>query len=75
MWFQVLSPGHVDRLGGPPEGAEDLGAGRHGLTVDEPERWLPSHPDSAAVRAWGRALLAGCLSTPAAVTELNRARR
>lgn len=75
MWFQVLSPGHVDRLGGPPEGAEDLGEGRYGLTVDEPERWLPSHPESAAVRARGRALLAGCLSSPAAVAELNRARR
>jgi len=75
MWFQILSPGHVDRLGGPPECAEDLGEGRYGLTVGEPEQWLPSHPDSAAVRAQGRALLAGCLSTRAAVAELNRARR
>ncbi|MFI7372137.1 hypothetical protein ACIBSW_18770 [Actinoplanes sp. NPDC049668] len=75
MWFQVLSPGHVDRLGGPPEGAENLGEGRHGLTVGDPEQWLPTHPDSATVRARARALLAGCLSTPAAVAELNRARR
>ena len=75
MWFQVLSPGHIDRLGGPPEGAEDLSEGRYGLTVGEQEQWLPSHPDSAAVRARGRTLLAGCLSTPAAVAELNRARR
>nr|BFE74119.1 hypothetical protein GCM10020092_074200 [Actinoplanes digitatis] len=64
MWFQVLSPGHINRLGEPPEGAEDLGEGRHGLTIGDPEQWLPTHPDSPTVRARARALLAACLSTP-----------
>ncbi|GID91441.1 hypothetical protein ACFQFC_10395 [Amorphoplanes digitatis] len=75
MWFQVLSPGHINRLGEPPEGAEDLGEGRHGLTIGDPEQWLPTHPDSPTVRARARALLAACLSTPTAVAELNRTRR
>ncbi|KUL41260.1 hypothetical protein [Actinoplanes awajinensis] len=61
MWFQVLSPGHLARLGGPPPGAEPLGAGRVGLTVGEPEQWLPGHPDEAGVRARAGQLLAACL--------------
>ncbi|WBB70803.1 hypothetical protein [Micromonospora sp. WMMD812] len=61
MWFQVLSAGHLDRLGGLPPGATPLPEGRAELTVGQPEQWLPGHPDAAAVRARGRKLLAGLL--------------
>jgi hypothetical protein len=60
-WYQVLSAGHLRRLGGPPPGAVPLAADRVELTIGEPEQWLPGHPDRDAVRAQGRDLLAGCL--------------
>jgi hypothetical protein len=61
MWYQILSPGHLDRLGGAPPGAVPLRDGRVELTVGEPEQWLPGHPDAAAIRRHARDLLAGCL--------------
>ncbi|MGY0006269.1 hypothetical protein [Micromonospora sp. I033] len=61
MWYQILSPGHLERLGGPPPGAVPLPAGRVELTIGEPEQWLPGHPDAAAVRRRARDLLAACL--------------
>lgn len=65
MWFQVLSPGHLERLGGLPAGAGaatvELPGGRSGLTVGEPEEWVPGHPSGAAVRERARDVLAGCL--------------
>lgn len=74
MWWQLLSPSHLDRLGGPPPGALPLADGRMELTVGEPEQWLPDHPDREAVRAQARELLAGCLLGPDAVLELIRER-
>lgn len=61
MWHQLLSPGHLERLGGLPEGAVGLPGGRAELTIGEPEQWLPGHPDGAAVREHGRRILAPCL--------------
>jgi hypothetical protein len=63
MWCQILSPGHLDRLGGVPPGAVEVAPNRFELTVGEPGQWLPGHPDRAAVQARGRELLAGCLVT------------
>jgi hypothetical protein len=74
MWFQVLSPGHLERLGGPPAGAEPLVDGRIGLTVGEPEQWLPGNPDEPAVRARARELLAACLVDEATGMRLTRDR-
>jgi hypothetical protein len=70
----VLSPGHLDRLGGSPPAAEPLGGGRVGLTVGEPEQWLPGNPDGAGVRARARELLAACLVDEATGTQLMRER-
>ncbi|WNM40948.1 hypothetical protein RMN56_06240 [Micromonospora halotolerans] len=61
MWYQILSAGHLERLGGPPPGAVPLPGARVELTVGEPEQWLPGHPDAAAVRRRARDLLAACL--------------
>jgi hypothetical protein len=74
MWHQVLSAGHLRRLGGPPDGAVALPGGRVELTVGEPEQWLPGHPDGPAVRACGRRSLAGCLATADEVAVLTRER-
>jgi hypothetical protein len=74
MWFQVLSPGHLERLGGPPPGAEPLADGRIGLTVGEPEQWLPGNPDEPRLRARARELLAACLVDEATGMRLTRDR-
>jgi hypothetical protein len=74
MWFQLLSEGHLDRLGGPPEGAHPIGGGRVELTVGEPEQWLPGHPDRVAVVQRARTLLAGCIADPDEVLARRRKR-
>ncbi|WP_433293072.1 hypothetical protein ACQP2F_29695 [Actinoplanes sp. CA-030573] len=74
MWFQVLSPGHLDRLGGPPPGAVPLPGGRAGLTVGEPEQWLPGHPAGAELRERARGLLAACLADEETGMALTRER-
>jgi hypothetical protein len=74
MWYQVLSAGHLERLGGPPPGAVPLRDGRYELTVGEPEQWLPGHPDRYPVRDRCRELLAGCLGTEEAARDVHRAR-
>src|SRR5947208_760682 len=45
MWYQILSAGHLARLGGPPPEAHPLPDGRIELTVGTAEQWLPGHPD------------------------------
>ncbi|HEX5495133.1 MAG TPA: hypothetical protein VFX70_11225 [Mycobacteriales bacterium] len=74
MWYQVLSAGHLDRLGGVPDGGSALPGGRAELTVGEPEQWLPDHPDRADVRRRARTLLAGCMAGPEQIHALNRQR-
>ncbi|MEU8607853.1 hypothetical protein AB0C29_07615, partial [Actinoplanes sp. NPDC048791] len=39
MWFQALSAGHLQRLGGPPPGSAPLPGGRVAVTVGDPEQW------------------------------------
>ncbi|MEV1330934.1 hypothetical protein AB0J20_15305 [Micromonospora costi] len=74
MWYQVLSAGHLDRLGGLPSGAVPLPGGRAELTVGEPEQWLPGHPDAHAVRDRARDLLTGCLVDEKQAFALSTAR-
>jgi hypothetical protein len=74
MWCQLLSPGHLARLGGPPPGAVEIAPERFELTVGEPEQWLPGHPDREALRRRGRELLAGCLVSADEATALARER-
>jgi len=38
--YQILSPGHLRRLGGPPPGASALDQGRVELSIDQPSSWL-----------------------------------
>jgi hypothetical protein len=63
LWYQILSAGHLEPLGGPPPGSVDLPDGRVELAIGEPEQWLPGHPDLPAVQAQARELLAACLVT------------
>lgn len=74
LWYQVLSEGHLDQLGGPPPGSRRLADGRVELTVGTPEQWLPGHPDHDAARAQARHLLAGCLPDEAELLALRRKR-
>ncbi|WP_346536286.1 hypothetical protein [Micromonospora sp. DPT] len=74
MWHQLLSPGHLERLGALPEGALPLSGGRAELTIGEPEQWLPGHPDAAAVRKHGRGMLAPCLAGEAEAFAMSAER-
>lgn len=74
LWCQILSGGHLARLGGPPAGATELPGGRFELTVGEPGQWLPGHRDRPAVLARARELLAPCLLDPAEAFALSRER-
>ena len=59
--YQVLGPGHLERLGGPPPGAVALAEGRMEVAIGEPSSWLPGSPDRGEVQASGRELLTPCL--------------
>ncbi|MEV4656653.1 hypothetical protein [Micromonospora sp. NPDC049301] len=71
MWYQILSAGHLDRLGGLPPGATPLPGRRAELTVGDAEQWLPGNPDALAVLARGRELLAGCLVDEAQAWQMT----
>lgn len=58
--WQVIGPGHLQRLGSPPEGAVSIGNGKFELSVGEPEDWLRM-PGAKGVRQRARELLAACL--------------
>jgi hypothetical protein len=57
MWYQVLSPAQLQRMGGPPPQAVELAAGRFELAIGEPEQWIPGHPGHDAIRAHARSIL------------------
>ena len=48
--FQLLGPGHLDRLGGPPPGARPVAAGRIELAVPDLDRWVVEQVAAAAAR-------------------------
>jgi len=74
MWYTMLSSGHLQRLGGPPDGAVELPGGRVELTIGDPEQWIPGHPDLVTVRARGASLLGPCLATADETFQLARER-
>lgn len=54
--YQILGPGHIDRLGGIPPSGRHLTADRVELTIGELHDWLPR------IREAGRRTLAPCLT-------------
>jgi hypothetical protein len=73
--YQVLGPGHLGRLGGPPPGGVPLPGGRVGFAAGDPSAWLPDSPDRDRALADARRTLAPCLVTNRAAQELFIARR
>jgi hypothetical protein len=61
FWHQVLSPGHLRRLGRRPPGAASLPSGRVELTLGEARTWLAADDATQALQAAGRVTLASCL--------------
>jgi len=59
--YQVLSPGHLARLGATPAGARPLAAGRVELALGDPYAWLPGSPLREGAVASAREVLAPCL--------------
>jgi hypothetical protein len=52
--FQVLGPGHLDRLGGAPPGAQPVGVDRVELSIPDLERWVVEQAAAAAgAPCWG----------------------
>lgn len=73
--WQMLGPGHVQRLGGVPPGARALDGGRVELAIGAWRDWFPEDPDRrTAVQEQARGSLAPLLSK-SAMDELWRARR
>jgi hypothetical protein len=62
FWYQVLSPGHLRRLGAAPAGARPLPGGRAELTLGDPVAWIAGRGD-AGLRAVGRQRLGRLLAT------------
>lgn len=59
--WQVLGPGHVERLGGVPPDARSLEAGRWEVIFGTLADWLPGSPRRDVVQAEGRKVLSPCL--------------
>lgn len=58
--YQVLGPGHLDRLGGPPPGAEPIAGGRVELAVPGLHGWLGEEARAIARDPLGARRTAGC---------------
>lgn len=52
--FQLLGPGHLDRLGGPPPGARPVAAGRVELAIPDLDRWVAEQAAAAAASPFTR---------------------
>lgn len=57
VWYQLLSPDQLRRLGQPPAGAVELPGGRMELTIGEPEEWIPGKRGRRKAEARARRLL------------------
>lgn len=89
--YQILSPGHIQQLGGVPAGGRELGGGRVEFAIGDPRQWLleprqpmvfgydpfVGHRRDPEVVEKGRRLLAPCLlrSGDEGRLELLKARR
>lgn len=52
--FQMLGPGHLDRLGGSPPGARPAAAGRVELALPDLDRWVVDQATAAVTSPAGR---------------------
>lgn len=83
--FQILSPGHLERLGEVPPSAQPLNGGRVELSLGTPEEWLDDFneqeaadergPRERVAKVVGRRWLAPCLSTRREAESSVAARR
>lgn len=65
--FQVLGPGHLQRLtrgGSVPSDLRPLPGGRMELTVGQPASWLPHSPELPGVQEQARKILTPCILAP-----------
>lgn len=68
--WQMLGPGHIARLGAPPNGSMPLDGGRVELAIGDPHEWLAeTTKDQARHRA--RELLAPCLLNDDEAADLS----
>ncbi len=82
--YQVLGPGHLERLGGAPQGARPLAGGKVELPLFEPEAWLldeSSHEKQLSqrrrdkrVQGAAREVLSPCLFRDREIDPLYRER-
>jgi hypothetical protein len=72
--WQVLTAGHIARLGQPPPGARPLAGGAVEVAVGELDDWLPGSATIDDARARGRAVLDGLLVDVAEAVRLAHAR-
>jgi len=73
-WYQILGPGHLARLGGPPPGSRPLAEGRVELIVGEPEDWANGGPERARLRDRARKLFGPCLLSDKEMLAMEMAR-
>ena len=72
--FQIIGPGHIERLGGVPNGAQSLTGGRFAVSCGKLPEWLPDSPSRRVARARALDALAPCLVRGPELTELRRRR-
>jgi hypothetical protein len=72
--FQILGPGHLQRLGETPKGAEPLSGRRVKLALGRLHEWQPGQPVAQLQRTEGRRILASCLPDIVEVGRLRKGR-
>jgi len=75
FWYQVLSPGHLGRLGTPPEAARPLPGDRMELTLGDAGDWVAGTGRIWELRASGREWLGRLLAGPADAHRMWEERR
>jgi hypothetical protein len=72
--YQILSKGHLMRLGHMPAGAQALDQGRFELRMGDFSDWLLGDDEGLRLREAGRVALAACLANNHIAVELHRER-
>jgi hypothetical protein len=72
--YQVLGPGHLERLGDVELPGEPVGEGRFEVVIDDPRAWLSNSPDRSDARTQGWELLRPLLVSADELSDLAAAR-